>query len=168
MTGLPVKVIEFHPIHAKEISQLFHLAVQAINHPRYNQAKKDAWSAKPRSQKHWQLKYKRHKAWVAQDHAHNIIGFIGLETDFTHQGYINALYVHPNYQHQGVASQLLTSVTQWAKQQQYPQLSVDASYLSKPLFEKHGFKNQRSIIQITKQQSLAAFTLSKTLAAFVQ
>ncbi|UJF21357.1 GNAT family N-acetyltransferase [Shewanella sp. OMA3-2] len=158
-----LQVVSFLPRHAADISHIYHQSVQAISHPRYNQAKKDAWSTAPRSAKYWLQQYKHSKAWVIEGALKNVLGFIGLETAFPSKGYIDCLYVHPSCQHQGLASQLIQHVQQWAAAQHYAQLRVDASYLSKPLFEKNGFVLIESNLRVKKGQTLATFTLIKAL-----
>ncbi|WP_434928661.1 GNAT family N-acetyltransferase [Shewanella sp. HL-SH5] len=158
-----LNIVSFLPSHAADISHIYHQSVQAINHPRYNDAKKNAWSAAPRSTKYWLQQYKLSKAWVIEDEFKNVLGFIGLETTYQSRGYIDCLYVHPGYQHQGLATQLLQHAQQWATAQHYNQLSVDASYLSKPLFEKNGFVLVKSNLRVKKNQTLATFNLIKSL-----
>lgn len=162
-TMTKLQIVSFLPRHAADIRNIYHLSVQAINHPRYNQAKKNAWSAAPRSTKYWQQQYKHSKAWVIEDELKNVLGFIGLETAYQSKGYIDCLYVHPDYQHQGLATQLIQQAQQWATSQRYNQLCVDASYLSKPLFEKNGFVLIQSNLRVKKTQTLATFTLIKSL-----
>ncbi|MCW3171187.1 GNAT family N-acetyltransferase [Shewanella subflava] len=156
-------IVDFHPCHARAISLLYHQAIHAIEHPRYNSAKKRAWSGAPRSAKHWQLRYKRNKAWVVQNDQQHVVGFIGMETQFYQRGYIDCLYVDPLFQQQGIASLLITHLQYWAKAHHYHQLSVDASYLSKPLFERHNFTFIKSNLRVKNNQTLAAFYLEKRL-----
>ncbi|MGX9460540.1 GNAT family N-acetyltransferase [Shewanella sp. A14] len=156
------QIVDFSPQYALQVSQLYHTAVQAIVHPRYPAIKLDAWSSAPRSTKFWQQKYKQNKAWLMLNNQ-QVVGFISLETHFAHRGYIDCLYVQPDYQHQGVAYALYTHLQHWAKQQQYPVLSVDASYLSKPLFEKMGFVLQQTSYQQKRGQTFNGFYMKKPL-----
>ena len=75
-------------------------------------------------------------------------GFINVETHFTHQGYVDGLYIHPDYQAKGLGERAYLVLEAWAKAQGYARLSVDASYLSKGLFTRMGFiQIQRSYQQ---------------------
>jgi len=158
----PYQIVSFLAPHAIQISQLYHAAVQDIAHQRYPKAKLDAWSSAPRSVKFWQQQYKRNRAWVALDNQ-QVIGFISVEKHYEHQGYIDYLYVHPNHQHQGIASALYLHLQHWALQQHYPDLSVDASYLSKSLFEKMGFIMQHASYQQKCGQIFSGFYMKKPL-----
>ncbi|GGB50678.1 GNAT family N-acetyltransferase [Shewanella inventionis] len=160
---LHCRIVDFSPRFASEVSQLYHSAVQHIDHPRYPQAKLNAWSEAPRSTKFWQLKYQRNKAWLALNHQNKVIGFISIETQFKHQGYIDCLYVAPTHQHRGIAQALFQQLVQWAQQQDYPQLTVDASYLSKGLFEKNGFTLNHVSYQLKRGQTFTGFYMQKQL-----
>ncbi|WP_351010666.1 GNAT family N-acetyltransferase [Shewanella sp. S1-58-MNA-CIBAN-0166] len=158
----PHQIVDFSASYATQISELYHTAVQGIIHPRYPTLKLNAWSSAPRSAKFWQLRYKRNKAWLALDNQ-KVIGFISLETHFKHLGYIDCLYVHPDYQQQGIARALYKHLQHWALQQPYPYLSVDASYLSKPLFEAMGFVLQQTSYQQKCGQTFTGFYMKKRL-----
>ncbi|QIR13891.1 GNAT family N-acetyltransferase [Shewanella aestuarii] len=156
-------ITEFTPAMADQISQLYHQAIQQISHPRYNQSKKTAWSKAPRSKKYWQIRLRRNKTWVMINEHQQLIGFISVATDFTHQGYIEYLYVSPQYQQQGIASALLRTLQTWCQQQSFTQLSVDASYLSRPIFEKAGFTLCHPSYQRKLGQTLNGFLLTKPI-----
>jgi GNAT superfamily N-acetyltransferase len=156
-------ITEFTPAMACQISQLYHQAIQQISHPRYPQIKKNAWSNAPRSCKYWQLRLRRNQTWVMNTDEHQVIGFISVATSFTQQGYIEYLYVSPQYQQQGIASALLQTLQTWCRQQSFRQLSVDASYLSRPVFEKAGFTLCHPSYQRKLGQTLNGFLLTKPL-----
>ncbi len=89
-----------------------------------------------------------------------ITGFIEL----TENGYINCLYVHPDWQGKGVGSALLNFVVELATQQ-LPRLTVDASSVAKPLFLKHGFSVVRENTVHRHQQSLVNYSMQRALQA---
>jgi putative acetyltransferase len=64
-----------------------------------------------------------------------VVGF----TDLDDQGYIDMLFVDPDFGRQGVASTLLASVVALARQRGRPALTTFASLTSRPVFERHGF-----------------------------
>lgn len=65
-----------------------------------------------------------------------ITGFAGLRKD----GHVTALYVRADQMRRGIASALLRAVTERAKAQGIIQLTTDASKVSRPVFERHGFR----------------------------
>ncbi|MBB1268150.1 GNAT family N-acetyltransferase [Shewanella sp. SR44-3] len=181
-TQLYYQLVDYTPSDAAGVSSLFHLAVSNISHPRYNQAQLLAWSQAPRSTRHWRNQLQYAKTWLViannpneslqeplkgvanGDDGRKLIGVISLETQFKHQGYISHLYVTPEAQGQGVGRQLLLNAEYWALEQNYSQLSTDASYVSKALFERHGFSHQGKSFQHKLGQVLTGFHMTKALA----
>jgi putative acetyltransferase len=64
-----------------------------------------------------------------------VVGF----TDLDDHGYVDMLFVDPEYGRQGVASALLASVVALARERGIPALTTFASLTSRPVFERHGF-----------------------------
>ncbi|MGI2125141.1 GNAT family N-acetyltransferase [Shewanella oncorhynchi] len=158
----------YQSCYAREVSELFHLCVHSITHVRYAQAQLMAWSAAPRSAKHWDLRLRRSKAWVvlAIDEATAssvCCGFINVETHFPCQGYLDSLYIHPDYQGQGLGERAYLVLEAWAKAQGYARLSLDASYLSKGLFTRMGFIQIQRSYQQKLGQVIPGFYMEKNI-----
>ncbi|NLQ22923.1 GNAT family N-acetyltransferase [Shewanella sp. S-1] len=158
----------YQSCYAREVSELFHLCVHSITHVRYSQAQLMAWSAAPRSAKHWHLRLSRSKAWVvlAIDEATAssvCCGFINVETHFPRQGYLDSLYIHPDYQGQGLGERAYLVLEAWAKAQGYVRLSLDASYLSKGLFTRMGFIQIQRSYQQKLGQVIPSFYMEKNI-----
>lgn len=80
-----------------------------------------------------------------------IVGFGNMQSN----GYLNMLFVHKDFQHQGVASALVSELEQETQCLGY---TVYASILAKPLFEKLGYKVwQENTAQIEEQKFLNYF-----------
>lgn len=161
-------ICPYHRHYADDIRALFHLSVRSIVHPRYSEQQLSAWSAAPRSAKHWHLRLTRSKAWlllnrVDQFSSWQCIGFINVETHFSQRGYIDSLYIHPRWQRQGYALQLYRHLAMWARGQGYSHLSVDASYLSKDFFAKQGFVQVQRSYQRKLGQHIPGFYMTKHL-----
>ncbi|WP_025821973.1 GNAT family N-acetyltransferase [Shewanella marina] len=155
-------LVKYHSSFAHQISQLFHQAVQHIDHAIYSKAQLDAWSFAPRSAQYWHNRLK-HMYCLVMLHEDRCIGFIAMETHFKQQGYIAHLYIAPEFQGQGIATQLFESVLQYAQSLDYAQLIVDASSLSAPLFRLHGFIRQSRCYQLQRGQMLPALVMRKSL-----
>ncbi|MCL1093681.1 GNAT family N-acetyltransferase [Shewanella kaireitica] len=166
-----LKIIPYHKHYAAQVSQLFHLAINAIDEDVYPKIEQQAWSYSPRSSYHWHKRLTRSKTWLMIDSAQHLdgvplcCGVINLETHYHSRGYIDSLYVHPNFQHQGIAAALLTELEVWAIAANIETLSVDASKLSKPLFLAHGFKQLHRSYQDKRGQIIMGFLMSKPLIA---
>jgi putative acetyltransferase len=60
-------------------------------------------------------------------------------TDLDDHGYIDMLFVDPDFGRQGIASALLASMLALALRRDLPVVTTFASLTSRPVFERHGF-----------------------------
>ena len=130
-----MQIIEYSPKYAKEIIDVFHQAVHAIDASIYSYKQQQAWAPLPIDYQKWtqRLEHKQPYILLINDH---VAGFIELDPD----GHIDCAYVLPNYQRQGVASALLHHIICLAKKAAFSRLYVEASIVAKPFFEQFGFK----------------------------
>jgi GNAT superfamily N-acetyltransferase len=80
--------------------------------------------------------------FIAKDHEHRVIGFIGLRNDGNGHGVMKRLAVVPDWQRRGVGTALVTTAMLWAQQHGFTKLSLYTGITEKarPLYEKFGFK----------------------------
>jgi len=119
---------------SREIADLFHNSVHSIKAEMYSYEQLEAWSPSPPDYEFWSSKLNKSKPYVATIGS-QIVGFIELEDD----GHIDCLYVHKNYQGQGIAGKLFSHVNEVAISNGIKSLYVEASAIAKPFFEKRGF-----------------------------
>jgi len=129
-----MKIIEYSADQAKEIADVFHASVHAIDPVIYSEEQKSAWAPTPIDYAAWEKRLEQTKPYVLLVN-NEIAGFIELESD----GHIDCAYVLPRFQCKGVASKLLTHIMEFAKKSGLDSLYVEASIVAKPFFEKHGF-----------------------------
>ncbi len=130
-----MKIRRYREIDCHEIAALFHASVHTINHTAYSGDDLEAWAPSPIDYDHWASRLVVKKPYVAiQDK--RIVGFIELEDS----GHIDCLYVHPSYQKQGIATQLLEYALSKAKEKGIDKFFVEASEVAKPLFIANGFQ----------------------------
>jgi len=139
-----MRIAHYQPHYASAIAELFTLAVHAIDEAIYNQAQKAAWAPKPVDVAQWQKRLAQTQPFVLLIEQ-QVAGFMELEQ----HGHIDCAYVHPTYQRQGVASALFEQVRQVATRKQLTQLTVEASLVATPFFEKLGFTvtNQNKVVR---------------------
>ncbi len=118
---------------ANEIADLFYSAVHHISPEIYNKKQQDAW-APPPDYEFWKARLEQKQPFVALIN-NRVAGFIELDAD----GHIDCAYTHPDFQRQGVASQLYQYLLEQAYEQKLNRLYVEASLVAKPFFEKQGF-----------------------------
>lgn len=64
-----------------------------------------------------------------------IVGF----ADMTNEGYLDRLFVHKNYQRQGIASQLVKKLESLLFERGVKKITTEASITAKPFFECMGY-----------------------------
>jgi putative acetyltransferase len=93
-----------------------------------------AWAAQHGDIVRWAARRAAAHTQLAIIHG-QVAGFIDLDDD----GYIDMLFVNPDFGRQGVATMLLTSTMAFAQQRGIAALTTHASLTAKPFFERHGF-----------------------------
>ena len=153
-----VEIKPYSSIYASQICNLFHSSVHAIDTHIYSKAQKEAWSRTPPDYIKWSKRLDDTQPWIAI-HESMLVGFIELREN----GYIDCLFVHPNFQNQGIARKLYHFVLELAHQRKLSQLSVDASKVAMPIFEKWGFKVKLKNEVIREDQVLINYHMYKQL-----
>ena len=120
--------------HAREIADLFHRAVHAVDPQIYSLEQQEAWAPSPPDYRLWAQRLERKRPWLALIDE-RVAGFIELDPD----GHIDCLYVHPEFQRRGVAGALYAHLEFAALQRGLTLLYVEASQIAQPFFEKRGF-----------------------------
>jgi putative acetyltransferase len=78
---------------------------------------------------------------------------------------IDMLYVDPDHAGQGAGGALIDALTRLAAARGAKRLTVEASEVAKPLFERQGFRAERRNLVRVGDQWLPNTTMTKTLGA---
>lgn len=143
---------------SKEIANLFHGAVHQVASDYYSKAECEAWAPTPPDYLLWQKRLQQKQPLVAVIDR-QIAGFIELDAD----GHIDCAYTHKDFQRKGVASALYLALELEARQRGIKRLYVEASYLARAFFAKHGFDVVRENQVVRKNETLVNFTMEKWL-----
>lgn len=121
-----------------QLMELFIDTVHSINVKGYSEEEIEAWAPT----NYIKLNYSRWKDSLKENYTfvatlnNKIVGFIDLSST----GYLDRLFVHKDYQNQGIASALLNQVLTLAKTLNLATITTEASIIARPFFEKYGFK----------------------------
>ncbi|QSX32308.1 GNAT family N-acetyltransferase [Shewanella avicenniae] len=129
-----LQIRRYHPADAAEIAQLFYAAVHAISSAVYNEQQKQAW-APAIMEARWASRLSSATTLVAVIES-QIGGFMTLQAN----GYIEFSFTRPDMQGRGIATALFIELQQRAHRQGIERLSVAASHVAKPFFERQGFR----------------------------
>lgn len=114
-----------------ELAELFYNTVHTVNEKDYTKEQLDAWATGQVDLAKWNKSFLKHYSLVALD-VDTIIGF----GDISDTGYLDRLFVHKDYQRQGVA----TAICDKLEQSVHEMIITHASITAKTFFEKRGFK----------------------------
>ncbi|WP_407517320.1 GNAT family N-acetyltransferase [Elizabethkingia anophelis] len=96
---------------------------------------------------------------LAAEYDGEITGFISLKDGY----YIDYLYIHADYQHQGIAKRLYKTIEEKALLENQSRLMADVSITAKPFFEKIGFKIIREQQVKLKGIELTNYKMEKSI-----
>lgn len=123
----------YQPSDLPAIIQLFKEAVAAINIKHYTPEQIAVWTdINPIK---WQSKLENMIVFVAEIDS-TIVGF----ADMTHEGYLDHLYVHKDYQARWVSLHLFKAIEKAARELGLTKLTTDCSITAKIPAERIGFK----------------------------
>lgn len=137
---------------------LFRDTITTICKEDYNPSQLDAWKSGAENKERWHNVMKEQYVLIAEIE-NKIIGFCTLD-----QGnYIDLLFVHKNYQHQGIASQLYQVIEKEALDQHQKLLTAEVSKTAKSFFESKGFIIVQEQTVHVKGVDLSNYKMEKTL-----
>ncbi len=148
-----VNIREYRKADSCSIAEVFHLAIENIDSKYYSLEQRKAWSPELRYE-FWQSRIVKTKPYVAEADG-RVIGFIELKAD----GHIDCFYVHPEYQRKGVAQALFNYASAAARSLGLGDLSVEASKLARPFFEKQGFTLVRENTVVIRDVALINYSM---------
>lgn len=112
------------------LSSLFYETVHAVNAKDYTPAQCTAWAPNAACLLPRAADLQTQKTLVAET-AGRIIGFGSIDN----RGYLDLLFVHKNFQRQGVATALCDAL-----EKRFPTVTTHASVTAKPFFERRGYR----------------------------
>lgn len=137
-----------------ELVKLAQAAVYAISDDVYTKAEKEAWI--PHDVNVDSFAFEQTYVYIEDG---SVVGFI----DVKENGYVNYLFVHPDYQHRGIATDLYQYVESRVLSLRVPTFYTHASLVAKPFFEKQGFTVSGEEFVQRGAEKLLRFTMTKRL-----
>ncbi|MFJ8088298.1 GNAT family N-acetyltransferase [Lysinibacillus sp. NPDC095746] len=132
-----MNIMKFEETDIEEIVSLFYETVHSVNLKDYSQTELDAWAPKEEKKSKidaWKISLGQNISFVAKIND-KVVGF----SDMTHSGYLDRLYIHKDYQGQGIAKALVDKLEDEAKKLNLFKIDTDASITAKHFFEHRGY-----------------------------
>ena len=142
---------------AVELKNLFQNTVLAINRRDYSQAEVEDWASCGDDLSNIEDMIKTHYFIVAVNQQSEIVGFSSI----TPQGYLHSMFVHKNFQGEGIATMLLNEIEQYAITNGIMRITSEVSLTARPFFEKKGYIVEEEQKRKANQLSLTNFWMAK-------
>ncbi|MEE0490777.1 GNAT family N-acetyltransferase [Catenibacterium sp.] len=143
-------------LHA--VMDLFYVTVHEVNKNDYSEEQLDAIAPKNANEYHWEKSLeKNHTIVVEEDDKLIAFGNIGKT------GYLDRLYVHPDYLRKGIASKLVEELEEYAKKHGSHVINVTSSITSKAFFESKGYAVIEEQINERRGERLLRYLMEKKI-----
>lgn len=142
---------------AVELKNLFQNTVLAINRRDYSQAEVEDWASCGDDLSNIEDMIKTHYFIVAVNQQSEIVGFSSI----TSQGYLHSMFVHKDFQGEGIATMLLNEIEQYAITNGIIRITSEVSLTARPFFEKKGYIVEEEQKRKANQLSLTNFWMAK-------
>lgn len=152
---------KFKELDTSAIVSLFYETVHTINKQHYSQEQLEAWAPKDEEKsKHiaWKESLSQNMTYVAEIDG-QIVGF----SDMMQDGCLDRLYVHKDFQNQGIATALVNTLESEARKLGLNEMKTEASITAKPFFERQGYEIIHSQIVERRGVALVNYKMNKQL-----
>ena len=123
---------DYTPSDCKTLAELFFHTVHIINAKDYSEEQLNAWATGHIDLEQWNCSFLSHYTVVAEIDG-TVVGF----GDIDNTGYLDRLFVHADFQHQGIATAICDKLEQACHAEK---IVTHASITAKGFFEKRGYK----------------------------
>lgn len=120
------------------IRTLFYETIHSVNAKDYDKIQIETWSGAAQNIAKWEERLREQCFYVAH-FQQQTVGFASLADD----GYIDLMYVHKDFQRQGIAKLLLQTLEQKAKEQGQASVWADVSITAVSFFSGAGFEVEK-------------------------
>lgn len=127
-----MRIRSYQSSDIKEMAELFYNTVHTVNAEDYTGEQLDAWADGNPDLVKLDQSFQAHQTLIAEEND-RIVGF----GDIDRTGYLDRLYVHREYQGQGIATLLCDLLEELTEGNV---ITVHASITAKPFFERRGYR----------------------------
>ena len=129
-----------------EIKQLFTATIISVCNNDYDEEQRRVWCMTAQNDQRW-IDAVTAQYFIIAEKENSILGFASLNKG----NYIDFMYVHKDYQRQGVANRMLAGLEAQATNQKALMILSDISKTARPFFEKKGYvvvKEQENVREV--------------------
>ena len=141
------------------LRDLFQSTVLNVNKRNYSLEEVEDWASCGNNLSHIKEMIKTHYFIVATNLQSQIVGFSSI----TQQGYLHSMFVHKDFQGQGIATLLLKEIERYATTNGITRITSEVSLTARPFFEKRDYIVEKEQKRKANQLSLTNFWMAKKL-----
>lgn len=143
-----------------ELNKLYKNTVLTVNRKDYTSEEVEDWTSCCDNIENWhQLLDEQHYV-LAENEKGIMLGFGSINDS----GYMHTLFVHADFQHQGIATLLYQYLEMYAKEKGAKRISSEVSITAKPFFEKQGFQVDEEQKRKANKLYLSNYKMSKRIS----
>ena len=146
----------YNECDCKCLADLFYETVHSVNIKDYTKEQLDVWATGKVDLKAWNKSFNEHYTVVAEKNG-IIVGF----GDIDKSGYLDRLFVHRDYQRQGIGSAVCDELEKSVKS---GRIITHSCVTAKPFFEKRGYKVIKEEQTVRNGISLTYYIMEKLFA----
>ncbi|TNE70607.1 GNAT family N-acetyltransferase [bacterium] len=154
-----IQLVDYQSSDIEILHSIFFQSVHGIGIVAYTKEQCKAWAPADFDSYYWGMRLKNLKTIFAVINEQKV-GFISYRND----GYIDFLYVLPEWKGKGIAQSMFNQVEfELLSRPAVFKLTTDASHIAKPFFEKNGFKAIKKNEIPLRGETLVNFSMEKSL-----
>ena len=160
--GLPSPSYKLRKLSEEDIpvlQTLFRETVLHVNARDYTREEVEDWASCGESAEHMKDLLARNDYVAVLNEQGEIIGFSSMNAE----GYLHSLFVHKDYQRDGVGSLLLSAVEKRAREYGVAEITSEVSLTACPFFEKRGYEVIKGQKRRANRLELTNFVMRKRL-----
>lgn len=154
-----MKLRKYESADCPVLAKLFYETVHEVNRKDYSQSQLHAWATGTVNILEWDASFLANHTVIAE-----MDGIITGFCDMDHTGYLDRLYVHHNYQGQGIATAMVNALEQQAKARGIVHFTTHASITAKPFFERRGYQVVKENTAVCQGIALTNFIMEKNIS----
>lgn len=141
------------------LQALFKKTILSVNRRDYSPEECADWASCADDTSRWRELLACSHYIVAENEQAGILGFSSLNDE----GYLHSLFVHPDFQRQGVASALYSEIERFARERTIRKITAEVSRTAKAFFERKGFQVDKKQKRKARSLYLTNYKMSKEL-----
>jgi putative acetyltransferase len=155
-----VSLRPYLPADAHRCAEIFRSSIEELAADDYDEDQREAWASRADDEQAFGARLSEALTLLALiDGA--VAGFASLKG----ADQIDMLFIDPEFARKGAGRALVEALTKLAQARGAKRLTVEASDVAKPLFERQGFTSEQRNLVRAGDQWLANTTMTKTLGA---